>query len=61
MTLVLLTWLWTTGAGALVLLVLMGVQRVLIGPASGRRGEQPALLAGVDRPVRPDLRAPQAA
>ena len=59
--LVLMTWLWTTGASALVLLVLMGLQRVLIGPASGRRRQRPAVLVGLTSAVHSDVREPQAA
>ena len=51
MTLVLMTWLWTTAASALLLLTLMTLQRVLIGPASGRRRSRPVVLSGITEPV----------
>ena len=51
MTLVLMTWLWTTAASALLLLTLMALQRVLIGPASGRRRSRPVVLCGMPEPV----------
>ncbi len=61
MTLVLMTWLWSTGVSALVLLTLMAVQRLAIGPAGAPRRVQSPVLVVLPRPVRSEVREPQAA
>ncbi len=56
MMLVLPTWLWTTAASALILVILITVQRLLVGPAAGGRRQRAVALWGISEPVTRDSR-----